>query len=186
MTKGPIDYSDLKVIPGRLRGPHVGWAVCSAAWTSKERSHLAPDHPVTEHERLTTAGVICPYVFNRHGKPIRDFGGGEAMNTLQRVVWDGHPVSLGNAFERRKPKGLRERHALCRLDTPRFGYELRFEVNGLMSRTQVCRSKDEVLDLSEQWRAAMLEKGWQEKRSNIPIQRHEYGVPPGPACKSAQ
>ena len=69
---------------------------------------------------------------------------------------------LGNAFELRKPKGLRELHAVCRLDTHRFGYELRLEVNGLMSRTQVCRSTDDALDLSEQWRAAMLEKGWQE------------------------
>ena len=78
---------------------------------------------------------------------------------LASAVWDGHLVSLGNAFELRKPKGVRELHAVCRLDTHRFGYELRLEVNGLMSRTQVCRSTDEVLDLSEQWRAAMLEKG---------------------------
>src|SRR5262249_43078710 len=24
-----------EVIPGRVRGPHLGWAVCSAAWTPK-------------------------------------------------------------------------------------------------------------------------------------------------------
>jgi hypothetical protein len=28
--------------------------------------------------------------------------------TLLRAGWNGHPVSLGNAFELRKPKGLRE------------------------------------------------------------------------------
>ena len=57
------------------------------------------------------------------------------MNTPQRAVWDGHPVALGNAFELRKPKGLRELHAVCCLDPHRCGYELRLEVNGLMWRT---------------------------------------------------
>ncbi len=26
-----------------------------------------------EHQRLASAGTLCPYVFNRDGKPIRDF-----------------------------------------------------------------------------------------------------------------
>ena len=67
---------------------------------------------------------------------------------------------LGNAFEMRKPKGHRELHAVCRLESHVSGFELRLEVNGLLSRSQVCRSTDEVLDSSAQWRVAMLAAGW--------------------------
>jgi len=35
-----------EVLVGR-RGPRMGWAACSAAWTLRLRSHLAPDHPVS-------------------------------------------------------------------------------------------------------------------------------------------
>ena len=58
-------------------------------------------------------------------------------------------------------RGLRELHAVCRLDTHRFGYELRLEVNGLMSRTQVCRSTDE----SSQGRLASIFEHAQEGRA---------------------
>jgi hypothetical protein len=33
-------------------------------------------------------------------------------------------------------------------------------VTGSLQRSQVCRSHDAVLDTSEQWKGAMLEKGW--------------------------
>jgi hypothetical protein len=33
-------------------------------------------------------------------------------------------------------------------------------VEGSLQRSQVCRSQDEVLDTADQWKAAMLEKGW--------------------------
>jgi hypothetical protein len=86
-------------------------------------------------------------------------------DTLQRAVWDGHPVSLGTAFELEKRKGARQLRALA-LQSHRFGWELRLEVSGLTSRTQVCRSKDEVLDTSEHWRAVMLKAGWTPRASN--------------------
>jgi hypothetical protein len=82
------------------------------------------------------------------------------MGTLQRAVWDGHPVPLGIGFELHKPKGERVLQAVCCLQTHIFGWELLLEVNGLLSRTQVCRSRDEVLDLCEHWRAVMVESGW--------------------------
>ena len=82
------------------------------------------------------------------------------IGTSQRAVWDGHPVSLGVGFELRKPKGDRELHAVCSLQTHRFGWEIVIEVNGLLSRSQGCRSRDEVLDVSEQWCAAMRDNGW--------------------------
>ena len=82
------------------------------------------------------------------------------MGTLQRASWDGHPVSLGTGFDLHKVKGERDLHAVCSLQTHRFGWEVVLEVNGLLSRSQVCRSRDEVLGVCEQWKAAMLEKGW--------------------------
>jgi hypothetical protein len=80
--------------------------------------------------------------------------------TPQRAVWDGHPVPLGTGFQLHRPKAGRELCAVCLLQTHQLGWELRLEVQGLLSRSQVCRSRDEVLDTCEQWQAAMLEKGW--------------------------
>ena len=80
--------------------------------------------------------------------------------TLQRDIWDGHPVSLGTGFQLHKPKADRELHAVCSLQTHKFGWELVLEVNGLLSRSQVCRSRDEVLATCEQWQSAMFENGW--------------------------
>jgi hypothetical protein len=39
-------------------------------------------------------------------------------------------------------------------------WELRLEIAGSLYRSQVCRSQDEVLDKSEAWKGAMIEKGW--------------------------
>jgi hypothetical protein len=43
--------------------------------------------------------------------------------------------------------------------TDQFGWDLRLEV-GELFRTQVCRSTEELLDMQESWKAAMIEKGW--------------------------
>jgi hypothetical protein len=45
------------------------------------------------------------------------------------------------------------------LVTNPFGWELRLMTTDLL-RSQVCRSSTEVLDPSEQWQAAIVEKGW--------------------------
>ena len=42
-----------------------------------------------------------------------------------------------------------------------LGWELRLEIDGDLQRSAVCRSQDEILDTMEQWKAAMIEKGWQ-------------------------
>jgi len=85
---------------------------------------------------------------------------------LQRDSWDGHPVQRVIAFELRKQKGPRELHAACRLQTHVFGLELVLTVEGLLSRSQVCRSTDEILATMEQWqwRSAMLEARWRPVR----------------------
>jgi hypothetical protein len=54
---------------------------------------------------------------------------------------------------------VRELRAVCSVQTYQLGWELRLEVNGLLSRTQVCRTIDEVLGLTERWRDAMVSAG---------------------------
>ncbi len=78
------------------------------------------------------------------------------MSTPQREHWDGHPVELGDAWIMRKG----EKVARCILVSHPLGWELRLMMIDLL-RSQVCRSSAQVLDTSEQWKAAMIEKGWQ-------------------------
>ena len=68
---------------------------------------------------------------------------------------NGHPVELGVAWTLRKG----EKRAQCVPVSHELGWEPRLMTTDLL-RSQVCRSSDEVLDTSEKWKAAMLEKGW--------------------------
>ena len=81
------------------------------------------------------------------------------MDVLQRPNWYGSPIELGELFILTKNR----RTATCKLRSHQFGWELRLFI-GLQDdvvQTQVCRSQDEVLTTGEQWKAAMIEKGWQ-------------------------
>ena len=80
--------------------------------------------------------------------------------TILRAVWDGHPVSGGAPFELRLCKGNREHRAVCTLCSRAMGWELRREVNGKMTNTQVCHSTDDVLGVFETWRNALRAKDW--------------------------
>ena len=82
------------------------------------------------------------------------------MSVLQRAAWDGQPVSLGLAFMLQKARGGGDLHAVCSLQSHGLGWELVLEVNGLPARSQVCRSRDEVLDVSERWCSTMRDQGW--------------------------
>ena len=53
----------------------------------------------------------------------------------------------------------REHVAQCLIFSHEFGWELRLEV-GELFRTQVCRSTQEIRAVQENWKAAMVEKGW--------------------------
>jgi hypothetical protein len=83
-----------------------------------------------------------------------------ALEVLQRSEWDGEPKNLGETFRVHKQKCGQQIEAACRLVTHALGWELRLEVVGSLQRSEVCRTQDEVLDTSEQWKAAMIEKGW--------------------------
>jgi hypothetical protein len=77
------------------------------------------------------------------------------VHTPQREDWNGHPVELGNAWILRKGNKV----ARCVLVTHPLGWELRLMTPDLL-RSQVCRSSEEVLNSHEQWKAAMIVKGW--------------------------
>ena len=98
MTKGPIDYSDLRNTRPPARTA-LGWAVCSAAWTSKERSHLAPDHPVGEvlkqaevvfdkfhvlQHAIAALDEVRRQEFFRAGAVMREHGRGKRWLLLRR------------------------------------------------------------------------------------------------------
>ena len=51
---------------------------------------------------------------------------------------------------------------MCSLQTHQLGIEILLKVQGLLSRSQVCRLRDEALDTCEQWFGAMIGAGWHE------------------------
>jgi len=75
--------------------------------------------------------------------------------TLQREHWDGHPVDCGDAWSLRKGGKV----VRCSLVTHQFGWGAPADHHGPV-RSQVCRSADEILSTHEEWKSAMVEKGW--------------------------
>ena len=79
------------------------------------------------------------------------------MQALQRPDWYGSPVKLGELFLL-KNNG---REAMPKLRSHQFGWEVRLFIGRHeIMQTKVCRSQDEVLTTGEEWKAAMIEKGW--------------------------
>ena len=82
------------------------------------------------------------------------------MSTLQRAVWDGHPVSLGIGFELRKPERALASCAQSAVWRAIFlGGNCFWNGRTAVSFARL-RSSDEVLDLCEHWRAVMVGSGW--------------------------
>ena len=53
-----------------------------------------------------------------------------------------------------------KRRAVCVLWNHPLGAEMRLDVDGEMTQTKASRDFTELLDASDAWRAAFLEKGW--------------------------
>lgn len=70
------------------------------------------------------------------------------------------PVTLGDMFHLHKERCGSQIEAACRVVTHPLGWELRLEIAGSVQRSQVCRSHDEVLETSDQWKLAMIENTW--------------------------
>jgi hypothetical protein len=80
------------------------------------------------------------------------------LQVLQRPHWHGTPVALGELFILHKNR----REAKAIIFTHQLGWEVRLLIGAQAEvvQTQVCRTQDEVFDCGEQWKAAMVEKGW--------------------------
>jgi signal peptidase I len=77
------------------------------------------------------------------------------VEVVQRSRWLGEPTVLSHLFpapQRPVRPTARGRLPCCHA---RVGWELRLEIAGPLQESQVCRTQDEVLDTSEQWKAAM-------------------------------
>jgi hypothetical protein len=81
------------------------------------------------------------------------------MSILQREAWM-EPVHLGEGFRLHKERCGRQLEAICHVQTHQLGWELVPTVNESLQRSEVCRTQDAVLDLTERWKAAMTGKGW--------------------------
>jgi hypothetical protein len=79
------------------------------------------------------------------------------MDVLQHTVGDGQPKDQGELFLLRKAG---HRTAVCKLFSHQLGWECRLMVRGELVQSQVCRTQDEVLSTGEQWKAALIERGW--------------------------
>ncbi len=81
------------------------------------------------------------------------------MSDLRRDHFT-EPVQLGEGFRRHKERCGRQLEAICRLHTHQLGWELGLTVNASLQCSDVVRSQDAVLDLTERSRAAIMERGW--------------------------
>ena len=82
------------------------------------------------------------------------------MDTLQRDNWSGQPARLGESWRLHKSGCPQRKVAVCRLQSNVFGWDLILEINGSPYASQVCRYSAQVLTTSEQWKLAMIDKGW--------------------------
>lgn len=82
-------------------------------------------------------------------------------NVLQRETLTG-PVRLGEGWRLRKVVCGHARQAVCELWSHQLGWELRLVIDGGdLRRSQVVRSNDEILTMTEEWKSAMVGRGWQ-------------------------
>ena len=82
------------------------------------------------------------------------------VNTPQREHWSGEPALLGESWRLHKSGCAPAKEAICRLQSHVFGLELILEINGSLYASQVCRNSEQALRTSEQWKKAMVSKGW--------------------------
>jgi hypothetical protein len=79
-----------------------------------------------------------------------------ASHVPQRENWNHDPAEMGELWTLREGDFV----ARCAVWSHVFGHEVRLMAGGELLRSQVWRSTNEILDANEQWRAAMVAKGW--------------------------
>lgn len=70
------------------------------------------------------------------------------------------PIKQGDLFRVHKTRRERQLEAVGELWTHQFGWEVCLMIAGDLQRSEVCRSQDDVLTTAEQWKAALIKKGW--------------------------
>jgi hypothetical protein len=82
-----------------------------------------------------------------------------AMDVLQRADWHGSPVHLGELFMVRKNASRRDASfaAINLAGSCASGWDSIVT----SCKRKVCRTQDDVLTTGEEWKTAMIEKGWQ-------------------------
>jgi hypothetical protein len=81
------------------------------------------------------------------------------LQVLQRPHWHGTPIGLGDLFRLENNNRCQARAALFR---HQFGWEVRLLIGSQLEvvQTRVCRDQEDALTTGEQWKKAMMEKGW--------------------------
>jgi hypothetical protein len=72
----------------------------------------------------------------------------------------GDAREIGYLFRLHRQICGRQVEAICRLMSLAAAWELRLDIGGSVQRAHVCGSRDEALDTSDGWKAAMIERGW--------------------------
>ena len=68
----------------------------------------------------------------------------------------GGQRKLGDVFVLSKGK----RQATCELWSHPIGWELRMKAAGRLLAAKVCRTREDVFDVYDEWKATMMSSGW--------------------------
>lgn len=82
------------------------------------------------------------------------------LDILQRYDWHGETIKQGDAIRMAKGIGGQERQAVGELWSHQLGWEIRLFIDREWHRSKVCRSQEEVFTTINEWKAALVEKGW--------------------------
>jgi hypothetical protein len=74
--------------------------------------------------------------------------------------WDGQARKVGDLFRVHSTRCGRQMEAICGAWSHRSGWEVRLEIGGSVQRSQICGSRDELLEIGERWQLSLIEKGW--------------------------
>ena len=78
--------------------------------------------------------------------------------------WDGSSRELGELFVMRRGR----RETRCKVFSHQCGWELRLVmgVRADVMLNKICGSRDDVLRTGEQWKTALVDKGWAERAND--------------------
>jgi hypothetical protein len=80
----------------------------------------------------------------------------------KRQFWNNaEPERLPDQWRMTKVKGDDTMTALCEVWAVEMGWDLRLMIDGhALQLSSLCRSGPEMVERADEWRAAMVEKGW--------------------------